>query len=47
MPGGEPIERLVDVAELFTRITCLAKLVAPGVGQRGDPIADGHVGVVA
>ena len=45
--GDEPIERLIDVAQLFVGVAGLAELVASRVGQWRDPIADARIGVVA
>ena len=45
--GDEPIERLVDVAQLCIRIAGLLQLVAAGVRQRRDPISDRWIGVIA
>ena len=45
--GGETVERSSEVALLLFRVAGLAQLVAAGVAQRLDPVADRRVRVVA
>ena len=46
MPGDEPIERLVDVAQLLVGVTRLFQFVAARVRECGDSISYRWIGVI-